>query len=241
MDSVQERIRFWREEVKGRSLRQFQGAVDAQLPSELQVSLGTVANYERAIGAGGRRAGPRAEFVAGLKRACPELRLAWLLLGEGEPTELGQTLAREGGLEGDESNAETASAAGGESGAASAVSLTTRILARYPDLELLAPEASALFTAALTRYAMGEPGMEIDEEQLLKLAGDLRWLLWLPVSTWGFDHEPGYERFSAYCVAMLQALMLAMPSSGRGDPIARHGASIVARLRAEHEVGFGVE
>jgi hypothetical protein len=236
MDSVQERLRFWRKEVKGLSLRQLQHSVNAQLPADMQVSLGTVANYERAPQADGRRAGPRAEFVAGLKRAYPELRLAWLLLGEGEPTALAHTLVRDGGLESGEGPSEEGDVEEGP-----AVSLTTRILASYTDLELLAPEASALFTAALTRYAMGEPSMEIDEEQLLELAGDLRWLLWLPVSTWGFDHEPGYERFSAYCVAMLQALMLAMPSSGKGEKIARHGASIVSRLRAEHEVGFGVE
>lgn len=235
MDSVQERLRFWREEVKGLSLRQFQRSVNARLPADMQVSLGTVANYEHAPEADGRRAGPRAEFVAGLKRAFPELRLEWLLLGEGEPTRLAQALAGEEGLESGGGRADES----GEEGPA--VSLTARILASYPDLELLAPEASALFTAALTRYAMGAPSMEIDEAQLLELAGDLRWLLWLPISAWGFDHEPGYERFSAYCVAVLQALILAMPTSGQGDAIDRHPGSIVRRLRAEHEVGFGVE
>ena len=112
------------------------------------------------------------------------------------------------------------------------------MLQRYPDLELLSPEASALFMAALTRLAMGEPDMELDESHLLELAGDLRWLLLNPVRTWGFRHDPDYRAFSDYAVAALNSLMLLMPDTGQGDPIARYDDSRGPDLRRLRPVGF---
>ena len=81
--------------------------------------------------------------------------------------------------------------------------------------------------------------MEISEDEILELAADLRWLLFLPLAVWGFDHEPDYETFSNYGVAMLHALMLLMPASGRGDPILLRDDSPMPKLRGTTRVGFG--
>jgi len=223
MNTVQDRLRFFRESVQGLSLRDFRVAVNACLPVEVALSLGTISNYERPSESGARRAGPRVEFLSALKEAFPEIRLEWLVLGTGQPTEIAERLASPQGLE-----ARTAPPDG----------FATRVLQRYPDLELLPPEGSALFMAALTRVAMGEPEMALDEDGLLDLAGDLRWLLLIPVRLWGFRHDPPYEAFSDYTVAMLHALTQLMPPSGRGDPLAEYPDSPGPRLRTDFPVGF---
>lgn len=234
MDSVQDRLRYWRQEIEGLSLRELRRRVNEALPDDAAVSLGTIANYETPADEDGRsRAGPRTEFVVALKRAFPYLRLEWLLLGEGPPTRLAARLASPEGIEAAARDGERAAPAAGEE-----PSLAARVLDRYPDLELLAPEASALFMGALTRYAMGEPEMAIDEARLLELAGDLRWLLLLPLGFWGFRHAPSYDAFSDYAVGLVHSLMLLMPPSGRGDPVAEYDASPGPRLRGRHEVGF---
>lgn len=224
MNTVQDRLRHLREQVLGLSLRELQEAVNAELPEDGRVSLGTVSNYERS-GPDGRRAGPRAEFLAALKRAFPALRLSWLLLGEGAPTEPGARAA----------------ALAGHDGAAPAGGLAGRLREEHPDLELLSTEASALFVGALARYATGEPGMALEERSVLELAADLRWLLFLPFRLWGFDPRPGYDQFSAYCVAALHALTLAMPAAGGGDPADAYADAPNRRLRASLEVGFSEE
>ena len=226
MNTVQSRLRFFRREVQRVSLREFRARVNAELPEPARVSLGTLSNYERETG-GSPRAGPRAEFLAALKRAFPPLRLEWLILGDGEPTTVAERLAAPEGLE---------TKAGASPGAEP--SFAARVLAYYPDLELLSPEASSLFMAALTRLATGEPELALDEGDLVELAGDLRWLLLLPPGAWGFRHAPPYRVFSDYAVAMLHALSQLMPESGEGDPIAEHAASILPRLRRFRKVGF---
>ena len=223
MNTVQERLRFFRESVQGLSLRQFQSAINAALPPEEALSLGTVSNYERPAEEGARRAGPRVEFLSALKKAFPEARIEWLVFGSGEPTEIAERLASPQGIE-----AKTGQADG----------FAERVLDRYPDIELLPPEGSALFMAALTRLAMGEPKMALDEDALLDLAGDLRWLLLLPLRLWGFRHDPPYEVFSDYTVAMLHALMQLMPASGRGDPLEEYADSRAPRLKRAFPAGF---
>lgn len=227
MDSVQERLRYFRESVEGLSLRAFRGLINAELPPGARVSLGTLSNYERAP-EDGVGPGPRAEFLAALKRAFPQMRLEWLILGEGQPTEIAEELASPEGLE---TRAEGSPRDPGATFAA-------RVLATYPDLELLSPEASALFMAALTRLATGEPDMALDEGHLLELAGDLRWVLLAPLGMWGFRHSPAYHDFSDYAVAMLHALMELMPASGGGDPITDYEGSLGPELREARPVGF---
>lgn len=237
MNSVQTRMRYWRRKIAHLSLRELQEAVNRHLPPAARVSLGTVSNYERESPSGGGGAGPRAEFLAALKRAFPELRLAWLLLGEGEPTELAERLAAAREL----TAAGSAETGDGSAPGASGDALGALILRSYPDLDLLAPEASALFVAALTRYAMGEPRMRLTEAQLLELAGDLRWLLLLPFRLWGFQHRPRYEEFASYSVALLHALMQAMPETAGGDAIETYERSPIRGLRASIPVGFESE
>ncbi len=150
VDTVQSRLKYWRVEIKGLSLRELQGRVNGRLPPDQALSLGTVSNYERPPESEtAARPGPRTEFLVALKRAFPDLRIEWLLFGEGEPTELAQRLAAPDGLEAAVGPAAAREPAGG--------ALARRVLARCPDLELLSPEASALFMGALTRYAVGEP------------------------------------------------------------------------------------
>jgi len=223
MDTVHERLRYFRETVKGLSLRELQAAVNGRLGADEALSLGTISNYERPPADGARRAGPRLEFLVALKEAFPDLRLEWVMFGDGLPTQVAERLAAPEGLEAE------AAAGGG---------FAARVLARHPDLELLSPEGSALFMAALTRLAMGEPGAALDEEHLLELAGDLRWLLLAPLAMWGFRHSPPYDAFSDYSVALLHALMRLMPPPGRGDAIARYEGSLAPRLRRDAPVGF---
>lgn len=85
--TVQERLAHWRKGIKRVSLREFQRVVNNHLPPHAQVSVGTVRNYELAPGDQTHSPGPRAEFIAALKAAYPDLSLNWLLLGEGPPTE----------------------------------------------------------------------------------------------------------------------------------------------------------
>ncbi|MDX1578150.1 MAG: hypothetical protein R3266_06685 [Gemmatimonadota bacterium] len=230
MNTVQQRLRHWREAVEGLSLRELLRRVNEELPPEDRISLGTLSNYERSSG-DAPRAGPRAAFLGALKRAFPELRLEWLIAGEGRPTETAERLASPEGLE--------AKAEGGASAApVHGGGFARRALDRYPDLELLAPEASALFMAALTRLAMSEPELALDEDHLHELAGDLRWLLLVPLGMWGFESAPDYDAFSDYATAMLHALMLLAAPAGGGEPIDRYADSAAPKLRDLHPVGF---
>ena len=92
MDTVQSRLKHFREAVLGLSLRELRERVNAELEAEDRLSLGTLSNYERPAGER-RRPGPRTEFLGALKRAFPDLRLEWLVLGEGQPTRTTERLA----------------------------------------------------------------------------------------------------------------------------------------------------
>ena len=70
MNTVHERLRHLRENVKGLPLREFRARINAELADEEQLSLGTISNYERPAD-GARRAAPRA-------RARQEPCLPWL-------------------------------------------------------------------------------------------------------------------------------------------------------------------
>ena len=223
MNSVQERLRHYREEILGLSLREFRHRFNEHVGDADAVSLGTLSNYERPAPPGSRRPGPRAEFLAAVGEMFPDLRIDWLLFGDGQPSRIAERLAAPEGLEG------RTRPHGG---------LAARILTRYPDLELLSPEASALFMATVTRLAMGEPDGSLDEDHLLELAGDVRWLLFLPVSLWGFGHAPDYQTFTDYCVAQLHALTQLLPPAGGGDAIGEYGDSLAPALRSAHTVGF---
>jgi hypothetical protein len=87
-DTIQGRLKYWLTDVEGVSLRRVHLAVNEQLPEKLQVSLTTMSNYTR--GEVVDVPGPRAEVLVALKKAFPDLNLAWLLFGRGMPTEAGE-------------------------------------------------------------------------------------------------------------------------------------------------------
>ncbi len=76
-DSVQARLKHWREEIAKLSQAQLCELVNGHLPKGKAVVVSTVSNYERTTE-------PRASFLAALKQAYPELNLDWLVSGEGK-------------------------------------------------------------------------------------------------------------------------------------------------------------
>jgi len=84
-DTIQGRLKYWLTDVEGVSLRRAHVAVNEQLPEKLRIGLTTMGKYTR--GEGGDVPGPRAEFLVALKKAFPDLNMAWLLFGRGMPTE----------------------------------------------------------------------------------------------------------------------------------------------------------
>lgn len=87
-DTIQGRFKLWRQRF-GHSLREVQEAVNAHLPEERRISVGTVSNYETSS-----MAPPRSDFVAALKEAYPDLNTTWLLTGEEEMTVIQDVVAR---------------------------------------------------------------------------------------------------------------------------------------------------
>ncbi len=77
-DNVQERFRYWRQEIAGVSQAQLCEEVNRHLPTESEVAVTTICNYERATE-------PRVSFLDALKKAYPDLNLSWLISGSGEP------------------------------------------------------------------------------------------------------------------------------------------------------------
>ncbi len=85
-DSVQARLKHWREEIAKVSQAQLCELVNRHLPKGKGVVVSTVSNYERTTE-------PRASFLAALKHAYPELNLDWLVSGEGKLVAAEQEIA----------------------------------------------------------------------------------------------------------------------------------------------------
>ena len=77
-DNVQERFKYWRQEIARVSQAQLCEEVNRHLPTESEVAVTTISNYERATE-------PRVSFLDALKKAYPDLNLGWLISGSGEP------------------------------------------------------------------------------------------------------------------------------------------------------------
>lgn len=152
------------------------------------------------------------------------LRQEWLILGKGEPTEAEQVARVEPGEE-----------------------LLDRMERWLPDFERLPDEAQRLFVdllgeLALTASDAGEAAERDDYNFTLKaLAGDLLWLVLLPVSeeigagpNWGFKRFPdemSERELSRYSVAMLHALQCALGDRGKSGPIEDAEESRLRRIR----------
>ena len=86
LDTLRERLRYWRRIVMGLTQRELCEWLNQDKPKEERVPKTTLSNYERGTE-------PPASFIEALKRAFPDLNLNWLLLNEGEPSQL-QEIAR---------------------------------------------------------------------------------------------------------------------------------------------------
>ncbi len=104
------------------------------------------------------------------------------------------------------------------------------LLKQLPVFERLPRTGRHLLTDALVRYEAGTPGRHVTDERLAELARQLWALVARPLRTWGFRHDLDPERgelllqsreFADYGVAMLHALMLALPAPGMASPIAK--------------------
>ena len=76
--NVQERFKYWRQDIAGVSQAQLCEEVNRHLPEESEVAVTTISNYERATE-------PRVSFLDAIKKAYPDLNLSWLISGSGEP------------------------------------------------------------------------------------------------------------------------------------------------------------
>lgn len=76
-DTVQERLKHWRQEVLRISQAELCDRVNGHLPKSHQVSVSTISNYERSTE-------PRASFLAALTKTYPELNLDWVVSGNGK-------------------------------------------------------------------------------------------------------------------------------------------------------------
>ena len=77
-DDFAKRLSSWRES-QGLSRRELAARVNAELPEGEGLTGQSVGNYERS-----NRPPPRADWLAALARAFPDLSLPWLIAGEGE-------------------------------------------------------------------------------------------------------------------------------------------------------------
>jgi hypothetical protein len=219
LETIQHRLRWWREERAGVSLRKLQELLNDVLPEEHRISFNTLANYERPEPSGAVKPGPRAEILAGLKTLYPDLRLEWLVTGEG-PRTLGEEKLMDKSRE----------------------ALATLDAAGHPGLSRLSSAQRAVLLEALARYVSGvKQGSELLEsedsaELLAQLAADFLWLVLLPLRTtrpavWGFQRNLSSEDLHRYLTAMIHALELATPGQGEGDSVADYRDSLIPTLR----------
>ena len=75
----------------------------------------------------------------------------------------------------------------------------------------------ALFHDAWRRYVAGVDGGDLPDEVLLQMGAVLLLFVDLPSKVWGFRHDMSPPQSDDFRVAMLHALMLAMPAAGEGD------------------------
>lgn len=151
------------------------------------------------------------------------LRLHWLLLGKGEPTPEQQQAREEPEEE-----------------------IITRLNNRYPKFGQLPEQAQGLFVDVLIDYVLtasdaGDIASEDEFPDILEeFAGDLLWLVLLPISggkggsNWGFRKFPGdmtERELSQYTVAMLHALQCGFADKGEGDAVDDAAGSRLRRMR----------
>lgn len=170
---------------------------------------------------------PRLAFVEHAA-AVLGVRPAWLVTGDGEPTDAEEAASRYGADSQDP-----------------ATRLLQAIRHRYggfgEDHLGISRSQQRLFLQLLVRYVQAAPDgnslldFEQPPEELLEIAGDLHFLVWLPLQarSWGFkglDYR-GRHQLNEYATAMMHALSLWIQEAGEGLPVANAENSILRRLR----------
>lgn len=152
--------------------------------------------------------GPRLDI---LLAAAPVLDVSpkWLAYGEGEATETDAASRRVRGAVDARAGEDYPVAARAD---------------EIPIIDLLPPHARSVFWHVLERYAAGSPDT-LGEDEVLALGVSLARFLVVPYWVWGFRHDlmGTPEAFGTYAVAMLHALVLALPPAGHGDEYDERG------------------
>lgn len=230
-----QRLRTWREGKPDLSLRRLQALLNQVLPKEQRVSFNTLANYEKP-----GSPGPRAEVVGALKDLYPNLRLEWLLQGDGLPTVEEQEELERLNREFPVSKPPDPHA-----------ELGTQLRQQCSDFNLLSVTAQRLFVDVLVRYIMTasdsstetvtEREMEGRWTEILDLArGLLAYvrLPWHPLS-WGFvnlESRTHERQVDQYVIAVLNALDGLLVERGKGAPMDRSESSLLRKVTQLEDV-----
>ena len=112
------------------------------------------------------------------------------------------------------------------------------------ELRRFPPGAQEVFVRVAIRYARGAPdaaalGQDPTDQRFVDLAGDLLFLLMLPLQwrpgagSWGFKNRPDLlppRELDRYLITSLQALDMLIPDPGEGDPLDDRADSLLDRL-----------
>jgi len=199
------RLRRWREE-NGLSFRALQARINEHLPSDEQVGVATLSDWER-DGA----SGPRAPVLEAMVKAFPDLRLEWLLFGTGEVTKVATDILEE----------------------VDAIEYEGRLvnIPVWASLKDFPSSVRTAFASVLVHMYRSLPDAPDDVNSdegraaLVELAVDLQDLLFLPSFCRAFHprDEPGLASLDArqresFGLAILHALSLLVPGPGAGGP-----------------------
>ncbi len=161
------------------------------------------------------RTTPPLEFLEGAAEEL-EVRLAWLVAGDGEMTEAEMTAIHEG-LRGE---------------------LLGRLVERHRWLAEASISVRHLFVDVLLAYQLQVPSglnfVDVDGgiDQVLEHSDDVAFLVLLPLRAWGavgFDHLPHPSNFIRHMLSALEAAL--NPRINLGDPLAARPSSLLPRLR----------
>jgi hypothetical protein len=97
--------------------------------------------------------------------------------------------------------------------------IAAKVFRAVPELAVLSPAVQGAFGEAFLRHVTGTSSLDSTDEQLHKLARDLWTTVTAPLQKWGFREPSSNRGRTDYMLAMLHALMLAMPAEGEGEPL----------------------
>lgn len=190
------------EEVRNRlgytTLRDFWRVLTAD--GACQVSYEAVRNYHL------NREAP-AQYLAQVARVFGA-RLEWLVTGEGE------RFRAESEIRGALAAASPVSSSRFQSG------LHAALREEFPELDALPQLVVNAFFETLIRFAGAAAEARLSTHDLARLGGDIGRLLLHPQDAWGFFPDLSDRRFTDYALALLHAVMIAVPEQGAGELLA---------------------